>query len=141
MRPLATSLMVTCASARSSPWSIRVSGQFISVHQLRGSARSIRGFACKEKALKSAMRRKNCFMFRVVQYSSKLFNIVKKNSASISRVLCHARWCLSLILSSVLLRPSVASYPPVCASSAQTLVYLELQPIVCSYHFLYSVDN
>ena len=45
-------------------------------------------------------------------------------------------WRLSLILSRVLLRASIASYPPTHASSAQALVYLELQPIVCSYHFL-----
>ena len=54
-------------------------------------------------------------------------------SRSISRVLCPFG-CLPLILSNVLPRASLASYPPTRASNAQTSVYMELQPTVCSFH-------
>lgn len=43
-------------------------------------------------------------------------------------------WCLSLISERMLPCVSLASYPPTHASNAQTPVYLELQPAVCSFH-------
>ena len=54
-------------------------------------------------------------------------------SKSVSRVL-YPCGRLSLISNNVLPRASLASYPPTCASNAQTPVYMELQPAVCSFH-------
>ena len=116
--PLISCWMVTVASARSSPCSMRVRGIFMFVNQLNGSARSIRGLACNSilmsRQIATLDKRKMCFItvlfffiflafFRFLGFILlPFFRLLGSSAGSIYRAISSIRISLRVLCSSVI---------------------------------------